>query len=283
MDLPLPSVQTTLEAAALSDRGLVRQSNEDRCAIIQPPLDLQEHKGVMFLVADGLGGHNAGEVASEMVVTMLPSAYYSRPEIDLTLSLRHSIDDVNKAIYREAGLAPHTAGMGSTVAAAVITSQFLVAINVGDSRVYLIREGVLHRLTTDHVIAPHHFTFFDGTRGGGRSSSVLTQALGPRPSVRPSMKAERLAKGDIFLVCSDGLTGFVAESQIRSILTSFEPQQAAEMLISLAKDAGGEDNISVIVGRVVQVSPTPTTPIVIRAPQQLIQAPALRIGPSSEF
>jgi PPM family protein phosphatase len=274
-ELPAHSFHTTLDVAALSDRGLVRQHNEDRCAIIQPPASLQEHKGVMFLVADGLGGHNAGEVASEMVVTMFPSAYYSHPNADPTLSLQGSIEHVNWAIHKEARCSPHTAGMGSTVAAAVITSQFLIAVNVGDSRVYLAREGKLRRLTTDHVTAPNHFTFFDGT-DGGRSSSMLTQALGPRPDVRPSMRAERLAEGDIILVCSDGLTGFVAESQIRSILTSFGPQQAAETLLALANDAGGVDNISVIVGRVVHLSTTPETPIVVRAPFQHIQAPFLR-------
>jgi PPM family protein phosphatase len=269
---PMP---TTLEAAALSDRGLVRQHNEDRCAIIQPPASLQDQKGVMFLVADGLGGHNAGEVASEMVVTMLPSAYYSHSELDPSVSLVHSIDDVNKAIYHQAGRNPATTGMGSTVAAAVITPQFLIAVNVGDSRVYLVHEGKLRRLTTDHVTSPHHFTFFDGT-DTTRASSLLTQALGPRPDVRPSLRAERLSAGDIILVCSDGLTGFVAETQIRSILTSFEPKTAAEMLITLAKDTGGEDNISVIVARVVNVSSSPASRIVVHAPFLHIQAPFLR-------
>jgi serine/threonine protein phosphatase PrpC len=247
-----------LRWGAATDPGRIRPDNEDNL-LAEPNI---------FVVADGMGGHRAGEVASALAVDLLRSRL-SAPGADLEHVVA-AIADVNGDIYRAAVENPEQQGMGTTVTAlAVIATasdepdettdeassetpaEQLALINVGDSRTYLLRHGRLRRVTVDHsyvqeLVATGHITD-DEARTHPRRN-IVTRALGIDPAVRVDAWTLPIVRGDRFLLCSDGLVDEVRDDDIVSVLeTVTEPQAAADELVALANRQGGRDNITVIV------------------------------------
>lgn len=229
-----------------SDVGRVRSGNEDA---------FLADVGV-FVVADGMGGHNAGEVASELAVTTMRSAL--RDAISSTEQLRELVQQANTTIYTASLDDSTQRGMGTTLTALVmipnVHDRVLVA-NVGDSRTYILRNGVLNRITTDHSYVQELVNEGVITAEDARKhpqKNIVTRALGIDRYVAVDVFSHDVQPGDRFLLCSDGLVDEVADADIAHILTSHSsPVDASTALVNAANDAGGRDNTTVIVVDVV--------------------------------
>jgi protein phosphatase len=231
---------------AATDVGAVRDHNED-ALLADPPV---------FVVADGMGGHAAGEVASALALEQLGAL---RGRTDLTDDdVRAAIATANQAILSWADDHPETAGMGTTVTGLCLGTaagapQWFV-FNVGDSRVYQFSAGVLTQVTTDHsevqeLVDAGQLTADQAEHYIRRN--VVTRSLGSQPAPAADIFAASTAADDVFLMCSDGLTNEVDEGDIAGVLGRIhDPQQAAETLVAMAVAAGGHDNVSVIVVRI---------------------------------
>jgi protein phosphatase len=241
--------QTTIESAAVTDIGLERSLNEDSIAVVKPQEPGEIEKGSVLVVADGLGGYNAGEVASSLVTNCLPRYYYKESQGDCAASLVHAVTTCNKMVHDASLMSPDLQGMGTTVVAVVILNQYVIFVNVGDSRGYLLREGSIIHRTKDHSLKDATVDV-PGISTNNRFSHVLTRAIGPKPNILIDITAHRVAEGDVILLCSDGLSDHVSDEEMKEIVFNYECNEAARMLIDLAKESGGDDNISVIVANV---------------------------------
>jgi PPM family protein phosphatase len=227
-----------------SDLGRQRQGNEDNLFVRAP----------LFVVADGMGGAQAGEVASEMAVDSFTSGL---PDGDPADGLRHIIESANRAIHDRSRTEAKTAGMGTTVTAAYVGQSDVTIAHVGDSRAYVLRGGELTRLTRDHslvgeLVARGKLTEEQAEMHPQRS--VITRALGSEPDVEVDVHVYAARAGDVFLLNSDGLTSMVQEPRVREILEGAGSlAQAGRDLIAAANDAGGRDNITVILFRLEDV------------------------------
>jgi serine/threonine protein phosphatase PrpC len=248
--------QRATAVGAATDKGRVRELNEDRIGTpgqLQVPADLRTKRGVLLAVADGMGGHAAGEVASKEAINTLYAEYYRDPSPDLARSLRRAVEKANARIYAQASsdLAMH--GMGTTLVAAVIQRSRLIVANVGDSRAYLVRGGALRQISRDHSWVAESLAAGIITEEQAQSHTyrgLITRALGQMPDVEVDLFQERLRAGDILLLCSDGLTNEVDDARIAQVLDQQPPPEAAQDLVALANQGGGRDNISAVVARV---------------------------------
>jgi serine/threonine protein phosphatase PrpC len=236
-----------------SDVGLQRQGNEDNYFVRAP----------LFVVADGMGGAQAGEVASEMAVE---SFNRGLPDGDPGEGLKHLIEEANRRIHARSRESSGKAGMGTTVTAAHVGEQNVTIAHVGDSRCYLVRDGSLTRLTRDHslveeLVARGKLTPEQAETHPQRS--VITRALGPEGSVQVDIISEPAQAGDLFLVCSDGLTSMVREPNLKPLLVGQNKplDELGRSLIAAANEAGGRDNITVILFKLEEVqAPAPAPP-----------------------
>jgi serine/threonine protein phosphatase PrpC len=235
--------------AAVTDTGRRRMRNED-AFVNRPPL---------FAVADGMGGARAGEVAAGLAAAALEEAGAATRGEDGVATL---IEEANRRIWERAASDPATSGMGTTVTAALVdASAGQVAIgHVGDSRAYLLRGDSLEQLTTDHslvaeLVQSGVLTPEEAERHPQRSA--ITRALGTEPSVRVETFTVPGEVGDLFLLCSDGLSAMLGDDEVAEALESAErdPAGAAEKLIAAANEHGGEDNITVVLFELVEGEP----------------------------
>jgi len=239
-----------------SDVGQQRANNEDSFRIVQA-LNL-------FVVSDGMGGEAHGEIASAMAVetvvktcmgeetaAVTASAETEPGWSDQTRRLFYAAQLANKKIYESAEANPEQQGMGATLTAAWINEEKLSVVHVGDSRVYLLRSGLLQQLTSDHSLVAEQVRRGILTAAEAEHSelqSVLLRALGTQPEVEVDAEEHILFPGDILLLCTDGLTRMVAEQKIAVTLQSeSDPNRAAEKLVALANENGGADNVTVVV------------------------------------
>ena len=224
--------------AALSDIGRVRTHNEDS-VLAQPPL---------FVVADGLGGHEAGEVASAIAVETLRDHAPRRPD---SKALARAVRAANREVIRAAREGYGHAGMGTTMTAAIVEGTRIAIAHVGDSRAYLLHAGVLQRVSEDHSMVADMIRRGQLTEAEARyhpNRSVITRALGTDPNMTADTYELDAESGDRLLLCSDGLTGMLEDAAIAEMLGGYrDPQTAARTLIDAANDAGGHDNISVVI------------------------------------
>jgi protein phosphatase len=245
----------TLEYAWRTDRGRVRAGNED-AVVVDPALGF-------LLVADGIGGARAGEVASALAAEVVAKrfrehmAYRLHPDAAQAF-VETAIQDANLAIWTLSKAEPDLSGMGTTVVAGSVGDAWLAFGYVGDSRLYRLREGRLEQISRDHsfiqeVVDQGFFSTREDARRYGIGANILTRALGSSPKVKVSGGVVDLARGDIFLFCTDGLTGMVPEDWLCQVLTaSFgnDLEPAAEALVRLANERGGNDNITLALLRV---------------------------------
>ncbi len=228
-------------AAAMTDPGRKRALNED--AVSQ----LITSYGGIFIVADGMGGHRTGEVASQMAVAQIVDLL--RRSEPSPQGLLEAYEAANEAIYL-AGQKPESRGMGTTCTALWLDLPYALIAHVGDSRAYLLRDGELVQLTQDHSWVA------DRVRQGllteeearhHRWRNVITNALGSFPSARVDLVGLKVQPGDVFLLCSDGLSGVLEDRVLAEIILTNPPEPAVAKLIKLANDWGGPDNISAVV------------------------------------
>ena len=229
-----------LKAAAASDVGNLRDNNQDDLLVVDDAL---------FVVADGMGGHVAGEVASREAVEAMRNAY-ARP--GSSEDLRQAVRDANAAVWQRGTDDPSYRGMGTTVTAVgVVDGDRLAVVNVGDSRTYLLRDAELIQLTEDHSFVQEAVRSGQLTQPQAESHprrSQLTRALGVAADVEVDVEVLEPRTGDRLLLCSDGLWDEVGDDAITMVLTNHAtPEEAAAQLVLWAKEAGGRDNITVIV------------------------------------
>ncbi len=249
-----------------TDVGRVREHNEDNYAL------LPEHN--LLVVCDGMGGHAAGEVASGIAVDTIRGIYaegdqklfdrepFTYPE-DLTAEgklLAGAIAIANQRVLDHSKQNRALAGMGTTIVACQFHDGVVSICHVGDSRAYLIREGSIKRMTVDHswvneLMEKHHLT--EEESKNYVNSNVITRALGTKLGVMVDISEVIFKTGDLFLLCSDGLTGLVTDAEILSASRANEgnPQTLIDELIRMANEAGGNDNITACVARVVDQAP----------------------------
>lgn len=236
-----------LRSAASTHVGMRRQANEDRYAIV-PELGL-------YLVADGMGGHKAGQVASHLAADGAIRAIEALQGASVSLAerLRHAVACANREIFTAAQARPELAGMGTTFVAMLFGGERLALAHVGDSRAYLLRGGRLRGLTDDHSIVAellrrHEISEADAAQHPHRH--VLTRALGVRPRTEPDLAEMTPQEGDVFILCSDGLTTHVEDAEIAERLEdATDLEAAATDLVDAANRAGGQDNITVLLVR----------------------------------
>ena len=255
------SKQLRLEVAELTDVGRRRDSNEDNMTRLVPKdLEQMEQKGAIFVVADGMGGHAAGEVASEIAVETIREEYYESESEEIGEALLHAIKQANQVIYERANEQAGRAGMGTTCVVVVARGALAYIANVGDSRAYLIREGQLRQVTHDHSWVAEQVRAGMLTEEQARTHAhrnVITRALGTQPEVEADLFLEPLQEGDLLLLCSDGLSGPVPDTELHRIVSSVPPQEAVRDLIAQANEQGGPDNITAVVIHVLEAPPLP--------------------------
>ncbi|MCG8350503.1 MAG: protein phosphatase 2C domain-containing protein [Chloroflexales bacterium] len=259
------SITAPSDEGVLSHCGQVRQRNED-CygsfhTVLSNPLTqhdaaLLSRKGWLYVVADGMGGHESGGVASATAVQQICAAYYADPDDDPAVALRYALDQANSAIYAaaQASRRPTARPMGTTVVCAVIREQQLILAHVGDSRAYLLRNGALIRLTSDHDWVTGQMRMQGWSREEAEyrarqcgARGALLRAVGIHPQVEADLTTMNWQPGDVLLLCSDGLHGLVKDDQIARILRNQPAPRAARELIAAANAAGGHDNITALV------------------------------------
>jgi len=236
-----------LRDTASSDVGRVRSVNQDRFARA-PDLGC-------YLVADGMGGHQGGEKASQLAVEAVLDALRSSHSAKQSLSerLRYALAWANRRIFETACAHAECAGMGTTIVALLIDGGRAALAHVGDSRAYLIRDGGIRQLTRDHSIVGELLRRQQISEQAARAHPhrhVLTRALGVRPSVEPDLLELALCSGDVFALCTDGLTGYLQEGEIAEFFADgSDLEEVCKSMIEAANSRGGEDNITAVLVR----------------------------------
>ncbi|TAK26783.1 MAG: serine/threonine-protein phosphatase [Myxococcaceae bacterium] len=249
-------------AAGRSDVGLLREHNEDSFAL------LPAHE--LFIVADGMGGHRAGEVASQLATSTVTAFFDSTMREDATWPFHYdpalsveenrlvtSIKVANRSIYEEGARAADHRGMGTTFVGLLVARQTnrVFVGHVGDSRCYRVRDGEITLLTQDHSLINEYIRTMPDLPAAQRDElprNVITRALGMNDVVLVDLLADAAREDDIYVLCSDGLSGMISDDEILDVVTRHEdPEVACRALIAMANDHGGEDNITAVVIRLV--------------------------------
>lgn len=237
--------------AGATDKGLIRINNEDCYAI----LTANENLPYVLIVADGLGGHRKGELASRIAVDYAVSRLDGSIRTDedpaaIAENLRDIIEKANVKVYLGSLTDEENQGMGTTLTIAVILPDTLITAHIGDSRAYMLHEGELSRVTVDHTLVQELLEAGDLAPEDTFSHpkrNIITRALGVPEYMQADTYINPLRRGDRILLCSDGLHGYVRDAQIRQVLRKEkDPSTAARRLIDMANAVGGEDNITVV-------------------------------------
>ena len=243
-----------------SDVGKKRQHNEDSCLICAPAEpDVIAQFGYLVAVADGMGGASAGEYASRMALQVMSKTYYATAPKPTPAALREAVETANAQIFEESESNPIYSGMGTTLSSIVLRDDWCYIAQVGDSRVYLVRENMgIHQLTHDHSLVAEQVRNGLISEEEARSHNLrnlITRAVGIKETVKVDCFALHLELGDTLLICSDGLSNMVPNEAIQGVLENGELIPATDRLIELALDGGGTDNITALTVRIVDELP----------------------------
>ncbi|MBD2700455.1 Stp1/IreP family PP2C-type Ser/Thr phosphatase [Spirosoma sp. BT702] len=263
---PTPSGESIftgeVNAIVVSDLGNVRQNNEDTGLFVRLADEgVRRTKGYLLLVADGMGGHLAGEVASQMAAELVNREYFQHNE-NIEKSLSRAFQIANRQIFEEARLHDTFRGMGTTCTAIVVHEQQLYFAHVGDSRAYLFKAGQLIQITQDHTYIQELLRKGDISPEAAASHperNVLTQAMGTKASVQIDLGRCILPfdNGDRLMLCSDGLYEYCLEADFVRILQQQSLHDAATELVNLAKSRGGHDNITIVLAERIMADENP--------------------------
>lgn len=226
-----------IDAGRATDVGKVRQQNEDRAVVAR------RRGGVIVAVADGVGGEHGGAIASEAAVTTLAEAYFRQRGVGVGRALAAAVGAANDAVLGAAD-AKALPGAATTLVAAAVRGKRVAVANLGDSRAYLLRRSALRQLTTDH---------------SGMQARSITRFAGDPRGVQPDVFLEELKPGDRLLLCSDGVTTHLSDSELVPLLVSGSAADAAQRIVSAAVDRGGTDNATAVV-----VVVPPARPLLVR-------------------
>lgn len=254
----------TVIASLRTDAGCIRDANEDSGRHVNPnDTDIRVRKGTLTIVADGMGGHASGEVASNMAVELISELYYAGENLPPVEALRYAIERANEEIFAKSVSSEEYFGMGTTVITLVLLDDTAFCAHVGDSRLYRFRQGALEMLTLDHShvmeMVKHGLITIEQARVHD-DKNVILRALGTQAEVEVEVSEPfGFETGDTFLLCSDGLTDMLDDAEITEILTGeTDIHNACERLINAAKENGGHDNITAGIVRIAAPDNTET-------------------------
>ncbi|MCA0361886.1 MAG: protein phosphatase 2C domain-containing protein [Armatimonadetes bacterium] len=249
---------------AKTDMGRVRENNEDKHEYFLASKDSEiAQKGHVFLVCDGMGGHEAGQIASELACRTFIDVYRNHPSEDPEAAARSGVAAANRFILDVARMIPSRKGMGTTLSGLMMIQDRAVIAQVGDSRVYLCRNGETKQMTIDHTWVEETVAAGTMSREDAEASPyrhVITRALGVEDTVMPDVFSVPTQAGDIWMICSDGTTNHVTNPRIGEILPSMGPSEAAWALVNEALVGGGSDNATVIVVHLHELEPVASVP-----------------------
>ena len=250
-----------LHAHLCSDVGRKRHNNEDSCLLCAPEdAKFLERRGVLFCVADGMGGASAGERASRLALETIAAHYYDPDHRGMApAALKEAIEAANEAVYFESESSLDYAGMGTTASIMAIMGNWAYIAQVGDSRIYLARENYgIKQLTDDHSLVAEQMRNGLINAEEARThllKNLITRAVGIRDTIDVDLFALELRFGDTLLICSDGLSNMVSDDDILGALAMKDLGEASDKLVALALEAGGSDNITVVALRVTGIPP----------------------------
>jgi PPM family protein phosphatase len=250
-----PAGPVVVTTTAVTDIGMRRSNNQDHYGVVLASTSAEAvSRGHLLLVADGMGAHAAGELASQLAVDWIPHHYRRSVDEPPPAALRHAFRETNAEIYRRGQANPEFRSMGTTASGLLLLPSGAVVGHVGDSRVYRLRAGHLQQLTFDHSLV---WEMEASGHGDERlqleriPKNVITRSLGPNPEVQIDLEGPfPLQVGDRFLLCSDGLTGQLEDAEIACLLDCLPLELAAEVMRDLANLRGGPDNITLVLCRV---------------------------------
>ncbi len=248
------ALQFTLDVAQRTDIGRKRTNNEDNLISVVPEnAQLMQDRGALFVVSDGMGGHERGEVASELTIQKVREYYYQDHQHDIPLALQEAIKQANTSIRQvietEGKAESSDFTMGATCVAAVVHNQMLYAANVGDSRVYVLRAGQLRQITRDHSLVARLVENGEITPAEARTHekrNKIYRSLG-QSEVEVDLFTEPVQEGDTLILCTDGLCGVIEDDDLRAIVEQYNPTESVQQLIARANEEGGPDNVTAIV------------------------------------
>ncbi|HVO79557.1 MAG TPA: Stp1/IreP family PP2C-type Ser/Thr phosphatase [Terriglobales bacterium] len=249
-------IRPGIELAALSDVGCHRENNEDRYSYWEPADDAQfQLKGRLAIVADGMGGYEGGQEASRLAVETIEEVYADTADSEPQALLLSAFQAAHDRIQQQATERSALHGMGTTCTAIALLGHHLYFAHVGDSRLYLVRDGSISRLTHDHSYVSRlveHGVISSEEAESHPQRHILTAALGAGSDLTPEMPEQpvALSPGDVLVLCTDGLWGVVHDDEIRSVVSARNPHEACHELVHTAKQRGGPDNITMQVLRV---------------------------------
>ncbi len=244
-----------VQCASLSDVGFRRRNNQDsHTTMLSPDAETFQARGHLFIVADGMGGHAVGELASQIAVETIPHVYFKNRTDDIPAALNAAILAANAAVNEKGSQNLDFNRMGTTAVVLALGPKGAVAGHVGDSRLYRIRQDRIDQLTFDHSLE------WELIRHGRMKANdqllpeikhVITRSIGPEPDVEPEVEGPfPVWAGDTFLLCSDGLSGLVKDAEIGAIAKHLPPSDACRLLVNLSNQRGGPDNITVVIAEV---------------------------------
>lgn len=241
-----------VQYASRTDVGMRRAANQDSLAVrLCPDFEEWQRCGHLFVVADGMGGHAVGDLASRIAVDTLPHAYFKQEAPSIELRMKQAIQTANKAINDRGRENREFEGMGTTCSVLSLTETGAIVGHVGDSRVYRVRNGRIAQLTFDHSLQWEMIRLGRATIDNVElfhPRNVITRCLGPDPAVQIDIEGPfSVEAGDVFVLCSDGLTNHVSDTEIGQIVAALPPTDSSRLLINLANCRGGSDNSTVVV------------------------------------
>jgi protein phosphatase len=244
-----------LDIGGLTDVGMRRSNNQDAFRVLTAPsVDQWRSRGHLFIVADGMGAHAVGELASKMAVDSIPHTYHKLVNQPCAQALVKAVQDANSRIHSRGVANRDFQGMGTTSTVLVLLPEGAIIAHVGDSRAYRVRDGRIEQLSFDHSLAWELVRRKQLTFEQARSAvpnNVITRSLGPEPDVETDVVGPHpIRPGDTFVLCSDGLSGQVADADIGLLARCMPAQEACQHLVDMANLRGGPDNITVIIARV---------------------------------
>jgi PPM family protein phosphatase len=251
------TIRPGVELARLTDVGCHRQNNEDSYGYWEPADDAQfAAMGRLAIVADGMGGYEGGQIASRAAVEVFTESYAASTEMDPQQRLLDALNRAHQSIQQKAKADPRLHSMGTTCTALALLNDRLYFVHVGDSRLYLLRDRKLEALTHDHTLIARlleNGVIRPDQAQDHPQKNVLTSALGVAAEMEVDSPASPLPvlKGDVLMMCTDGLWGQMNSREIEQVLASQPPGAACRALVQLAKERGGPDNITLQILRVV--------------------------------
>lgn len=240
-----------MKISSFTHKGMVRKNNEDSCLVIPPWSGLSISKGgCLFAVADGMGGQNAGEVASGIAVNAIKKWFRQSDLKNLSEDMvEELLSFANQNIWEYSQKHPETSGMGTTLTLVVVEGQKAIIGHIGDSRLYRFRKGALTQLTNDHSLVAEQVRMGKLSEQQARvhpTRHILSRVLGVRQFIRPDVFPTNLEIGDVFLLCSDGVSGMIDDEQIKEILLKKDTEELARSIVDSANSHGGKDNCTAV-------------------------------------